>query len=277
MSDLVPLVAIFAGVGVALTLGWLNQARENRRAVLMRLEPALERGLLQRPSPGLWTDVLEGRRADRPVRIEVSSLASMERHRIEATLDLRHAPPVRLRIRRDAGWAALQKWLGLVEDVEVAQGDRFDRRYLVEVSHHDAGEGPLADRQARERIHTLLTRWRLDEVAIEDGVLRVSGATDLLGRALIHDLLDALEVLAHGYDRRPVIRIDAPDRYAWIGGQDSAARCPYCHDALHSEVDLAACEDCGTLLHGECHAEHGSCPILGCTGRRLERLGPLPL
>ena len=60
-----------------------------------------------------------------------------------------------------------------------------------------------------------------------------------------------------------------------IGGGDSHARCPYCHDSFSEDDDLSSCAVCSTLLHPECHAENGGCPILGCGGRGAEPLRPL--
>ena len=50
------------------------------------------------------------------------------------------------------------------------------------------------------------------------------------------------------------------------------------HDAVADDPSyLSACGECGTVLHSECHEENGGCPILGCGGRGMERLGPIPI
>lgn len=256
---------------------WLATARATRTAVLARAAPLLVGGeLIERG----WTwSTLSGERDGRAIAIDVRTRPSWSpgrRSAIEARLLLRHAPPVHLRVRRDAGWAALEKALGLVRDVEVADGGRFDRSYLVELEGDEEADGALRDPAAREGIGSLVGRWRLQELALEGDRLVVRGTTAYLGRQLLYDLIDTLDLLGRSFDRSPIqVQRAGPARYAWHGGEE-AARCPYCHDALDFEQeDVAACSVCGTVLHGECQREHGSCPILGCRGKGIEPLGPL--
>jgi hypothetical protein len=41
-------------------------------------------------------------------------------------------------------------------------------------------------------------------------------------------------------------------------------RCAICHDLASN---AGACTSCGTLTHGDCRAEAGACPTLGCARR----------
>ena len=268
-----PLVALLT-LGTLLALVVL-QRTQNRRAVLRRVLERIRGTLL--PGPQLaFSDVVEGEHLGRPLRLRLSTrFGPGERYPLEATLGLHHAPAVRLRIRREEGLAAVEKALGLVRDVEVAGGGVFDRRYLVEADAAPA-EAPLADQAVRAAVHALLTRWDLDELELRDGRLRVRGASRRsMGARLIHELLDALGVLAHAYDRRPALEIGLQARFVWTGGEDARPRCPYCHDVFADKVGLVACSGCSTLLHQECHEENGGCPILGCGGRTWEPMGPL--
>lgn len=51
-------------------------------------------------------------------------------------------------------------------------------------------------------------------------------------------------------------------------------RCGLCHDAL-AEPDQVRCPGCATLLHGECRAQLGRCPTLGCAEGAVAS-GPAP-
>ena len=270
-----------AAIVVGLTLAgafalWALQARANRQAILLRFaalveDPALEAALLR--------DTVRFRRGGREVVLEVGTspwgLRAGGDYPVRAELQLHHPPPVRVRIRVDRGLAALEKALGRAEDVEVAGGTGFDRHYLVETDEDAPAQGGLADAEVRGVVDRLLTRWKLDEVRIEGGRLFAQGAGPLLGKTMLIDLVTGLELLARAYDRRPEPRIQARPTFGWIGGPDSEVRCPYCHDVL-GEVDLASCDGCATLLHAECHAENGGCPILGCGARAMDRVGPIP-
>lgn len=251
------------------------QRTQNRRAVLRRVLERIQGRLV--PGPQLsFSDEVEGEHLGRPLRLRLSSrLGPGDRYPLEAILGLRNAPAVRLRIRREEGLAAVEKALGLVRDVEVAGGGVFDRHYLVEADAAPA-EAPLADEAVRAAVHSLLTRWDLDELELRDGRLLVRGASRRsMGARLIHELLDALDVLAHAYDRRPALEIGLHARFVWTGGDDARPRCPYCHEAFADRVGLVACGGCSTLLHQDCHEENGGCPILGCGGRTWEPMGPL--
>ena len=272
--------ALLAAVLLVPWLLWALQARENRRAVLRRVLGRVDgRFVPGRP----WSDVIEGRHAERPFRLTLSTRPAwrpiprrpgdptrVDVYPLEVSLALRDAPDVRLRIRRDAGLAALEKAVGLATDVDVSGGDAFDREYLVEVSGAPPGAA-LAEGPVRAAIDALLRRWALGEIQIEGGRLVVRGAPEMVGTRELHRLLDALEVLANAFDRRSAADLGLAGKFVWIGGGDRAARCPFCHDALDDPRELVACEGCRTLLHGECHAEHGGCPILGCGHQAAQR------
>jgi hypothetical protein len=195
-----------------------------------------------------------------------------------AKLELHHAPNISLRIRHDRGLAAVEKAAGLVRDLEVAGGGRFDKKYLVEADAAPA-HSPLADENVRRAVDELLMRWDLDEVRIQNGQLVVKGDSRRLGQRMLRGLLEELEVLAHAYDRRPALDLGVKERFFWVGGSDNAPRCPYCHDGLETEdkAEVSSCGACSTLIHSECFSENGGCPILGCGGRGIEHLGPLKL
>ncbi len=251
------------------------QARENRRAILRRIRERVKGRLLDQPQ-GLFYDELRGEHQGRALRVRVSTRVPFLRTRypVSAELELQNAPDIQLRIRREKGMAAVAKALEWVSDVQVSGGDAFDLRYLVEAPE-EAARAPLASQEVRAAVHTLLTRWDLEEVAIRDGKLRVHGDSRRMGRLLLHELLSGLEVLAHAYDRRPSLVAGISERFLWVGGPDQAPRCPYCHAQVQDGSDLVSCEGCRTLLHEECHQENGGCPILGCGGRGFQRAGPI--
>lgn len=270
------------------------QARENRRAVLRRILERVEGEL----ETAFFADGVRGVHAGRPFRLRLATRTRLgrvpwrrrkaatllsESYPLELELELLHAPPVQLRIRRDEGLAALEKRLGLARDVEVSGGDSFDQRFLVEAEALPDASA-LASEEVREVVRRLLGRWELEEVALQKGRLRVRGQPSRVGPLELHALLDAVETLARAFDRRPAPVIHLQPRYEWIGGPDRAARCPYCHERLEetspasqrveeaelrlaAETPLIACDRCGTLMHRECFAENHGCPLLGCGGR----------
>lgn len=268
---------VFGAPAALLLLGWWRGEQESRRAILERLLGRVDGTL----APGLIADEVAGTHEGRPFRLRLRGRWGFGRARRLATslvarvypirveVDLAHAPDVRLRIRRDQGLAAVEKALGLVRDVEVAGGARFDRDYLVE-AEGDAASTPLASRQVREAVEALLRRWPLDELSIRDGKLVVQGAPESMGLRELDGLLQALDVLARAYDRRPGDDLGLAGRFVWVGGRDVQPRCPYCHDALDGGLALVSCASCRTVLHQDCHAENQGCPILGCGGRRAD-------
>ncbi|MBL4850227.1 MAG: hypothetical protein JKY65_32260 [Planctomycetes bacterium] len=270
---------VLGGVGLFVIQG-LRQAAENRTKILARVVPLLTDGALG--ASGITSHLVTGSVNGRRVVIEVgyrpfTARGSDARYPIRARLQLRHAPNITVRIRRDAGLAALQKLTGYVTDVEVAEGDPFDEKYLVE-AHSDAARAGLAARDVRSAIHRLIAFCKLDEVRLGEGWLEVRGDPSHLNTGLFLDLLETLDMLAHTYDRSPAPSIAARPVFAWKGGRDSKTRCPYCHDALEDATSEAgACHGCGTLIHTVCHEELGRCPIMGCEGRSLERQGPIPI
>jgi hypothetical protein len=251
---------------------WLRQAGQNRVAILSRI---LDRVGGEVQAEGPLRDRVVGEHHGRPFALALgtSALPWGRGYPVRAVLELRHAPPIRLRVRRDRGLASVEKSLGLVRDVEVAGGDRFDARYLVEADDGPA-QAPLADAEVREAVDRILARWDLEEVRVEGGSLEVRGDSRRLGQTMLHELLYELEVLAQAYDRRPALEIGVQARFFWTGGAEGA-RCPYCHDGITADDDLSACGRCGTLIHPECHSENGGCPILGCGGRGADPTRPL--
>ncbi|RMG09833.1 MAG: hypothetical protein D6731_18905 [Planctomycetota bacterium] len=253
----------FLGAGLVV---WSAQSAANRRALLRRLAPRIEGRFVFVPDP--LSDEVRGVHQGRPIRVRLSTRpfrrATEARYPLTVSLELQHAPPLRLRIRRDQGLAAVEKALGLVRDVEVSGGDRFDRQYLVETDGPLAG-GPLADEEVRRAVEAILVRWDLEEVRVESGKLIVRGDSRWLGRTMLYELLYELDVLAHAYDRRPAPEVRGlRARFFWVGGAGTRPRCPYCHEEVSDPEALTSCAGCSTLLHPECLAENRGCPILGC-------------
>jgi hypothetical protein len=258
---------------VAFVAASWSTAHENRVAILERLLTRLE-GTLRR---GLFADSVEGAHQGRAFRLQLRTRWGLGRtnpvgplvtrvYPIRVQVDLHHAPDVRLRIRRDRGLAAAEKALGLVRDVDVGGGDRFDQDYLVEADGTTAVT-PLASTDVRAAVETLLRRWPLDEVTIHHGRITVRGRPDTVGLRELDGLLEALDVLARAYDRRPGEEVGLAGRFVWVGGVDPQPRCPYCHDGLEGPDALVACGGCRTLIHADCHAENHGCPLLGCGSR----------
>ena len=274
------LVGLLVVVGVlgSITVAVFLQAAQNRSSVLRRVLPFVEDGRLT--SAGLRRHTLSGTLGEREFQVEVGfrpRVRGPSRYPIRSRLALDNAPEISLRIRRDAGLAALQKRAGKVVDVDVAGGGGFDQKYLVEAPSA-ADQAGLAGKEVRTMIHRLIAVWKLDEVRIEGPWVEILGNTTHLDRRLFRDLLETLLVLAHAYDRSPVTSVTARPLFAWTGGEDSKARCPYCHDALGQEPsEVGSCLGCGTLIHLECHEELGRCAIIGCDSLQVEREGPINL
>lgn len=274
MDPLGPLVVLGAA-GAAWMASWWRGEQESRRAILQRLLRLVDGELV----PGGREDAVVGRHAGRALRLRLRGGWGRGRgvaggwvtrvYPLRAELELAHAPAVRLRIRRDQGLAAVEKALGLVRAVEVAGGDGFDRAYVVE-AEGDAASTPLASAHVREAVEQLLRRWPLHEVSIRAGKLVVRGAPDTVGLRELGALLEALDVLARAYDRRPGDDLGLVGRFVWVGGRDVQPRCPFCHDAVDGGLALVSCGACRTVIHAECHEENRGCPILGCGGRGAE-------
>lgn len=277
MEELAPLL-ILGVTGAAWLAHWWRGEQDNRRAILARLLRRVDGGALR---SGAVADEVVGTHAGRALRLRLRSRWGSGRARkltgplltrvypVRVDVDLLHAPAVRLRVRRDQGLAAMEKALGLVRDVEVAGGERFDRDYLVEADG-EAASTPLASHAVRQAVEVLLRRWPLDELSIRDGKLVVRGAPDTVGLRELDGLLEALEVLARAYDRRPGDELGLTGRFVWVGGGDVQPRCPYCHDELDDALALVSCGECRTVLHQDCHVENHGCPLLGCGGRRAD-------
>jgi len=269
---------VVLGVLGLVTAAVFKQAAQNRASVLQRVLPFVEAGRLS--SDGLARHVLVGSFGEREVQVEVGfrpRLRGPSRYPIRSRLALDNALEISLRIRRDAGLAAVQKRVGKAVDVDVAGGDGFDQRYLVEAPK-EADQAGLAAKEVRTMIHRLIAIWKLDEVRIDGPWIEILGNTSHLDRRMFRDLLETLLALAHAYDRSPVTSVTPRPVFAWTGGEDSKARCPYCHDALGNEPsEVGSCTGCGTLIHLECHEELGRCAIIGCESERIEREGPINL
>lgn len=279
MASLVAILIFFV-----LVFSWAaSRAAWNRREILRRILGRIDGQFV---SPGLLSrglvHAVEGRHMGRDLTLRVTTRPRFPFrgmvYPMTAKLALHHAPDISLRIRHDRGLAAVEKAAGLVRDLEVAGGGRFDQKYLVEADDAPA-HAPLADENVRRAVDELLVRWDLDEIRIQRGKLVVKGDSRRLGQRMLRGLLEELEVLAHAYDRRPALDLGLKERFFWVGGSDNAPRCPFCHDTLETEekVDVSSCGLCQTLIHSECFAENGGCPILGCGGRGVDHLGPLML
>jgi len=287
--NLVVILAALAGLFALILLATASQGRANREAILRRVR---ERGEWREVSNTLFAQRFEGELGGRRARLEVRvrlrlfSLQPMFLYPLTAEVDLPHAPErVRLRIRREEGLNALAKWVGAARDDVVAGGTSFDRRFLIDAPSEEAREPLSEDADVREAISALFRRWEVDELEIAEGVLRVKGDVVRLGVNQVQGLLGRLPQIAHAYDRAPTIAVTirepeaAPGpRFVWTGGRDDAARCPYCRDGFgEDQPHLVACAACGTLIHEECHEEHGECPILGCEGVGVDHVDGIRL
>jgi hypothetical protein len=279
-QDLYVLLSVSTVLTFVGTLCWfvIKQASANRRQILRRILEQVAGEFT--PNSGLLSDEVVGHYQGRDLDLRVSTrpgaFPPRASYPLTARLWLHHAPSISLRIRHDRGLAAFEKSAGLVRDLEVAGGGKFDKTYLVEAPDAPA-HGPLADAEVRRAVDELLFRWDMDEVRIKDGVLTVRGDSRRLGQNMLRGLLAELNVLAHAYDRRPALNVGVQERFFWIGGSDTAPRCPYCHDALETDVDVSSCGGCQTMIHSDCFAENAGCPILGCGGRGSHPMGPLNL
>jgi hypothetical protein len=265
-------------LGVSLVaVGWATQARANRRALLSRAMEHVDGRYGEALSP--FHDTVLGRSGDRFLELTISSrpwsfVGKRDTYPLTAAFDLQHAPDLELRIRRDRGLAAFEKAAGLVRDVEVAGGRKFDQDYLVEANEAPA-EGPLADQEVRAAVDRLLVNWDLDEIRIGNGRLVAAGDSKRLGQALLRGILVDMEVLAHAYDRRRAVAVGLTERFYWVGGCDAAPRCPFCHDTLDVGENVSSCGGCKTMIHADCFEENRGCPILGCGARGAEPVGPI--
>lgn len=264
------------------------QGQANREAILRRVRERVE--WLETAS-GLRRQRLEGELDGRSARLEVGlrlrlGLPPEYRYPLQAEVDLPQTPPqVRLRVRREEGLNALAKWVGSARDDVVDGGRSFDRRFLIDAPSPEAREPLSEDADVREAISALFRLYEVDELEIVDGVLRVRGDIERLGVNQVQSLLGRLPQIAHAYDRAPAVEVTTREpnaapgpRFAWTGGRDSAARCPYCRDGFgEDQPHLVACAACGTLIHEECHEEHGECPILGCEGVGVDHVDGIRL
>ena len=95
-----------------------------------------------------------------------------------------------------------------------------------------------------------------ESFAVFAGELRV-GPTRRSPEAARHDLSLLLDFFAPGARLQPLLHLSRR--------RSHALSCPFCRDEL-LRVEVV-CERCGTELHAECAAEHGSCTSAGCSGR----------
>lgn len=276
---------------VPLALGFFVaafQGQANREAILRRVR---ERGEWRETESWLRRQRLEGELGGRSARLQVGlrlrfGVPPEFRYPLQAEVDLPQAPrEVRLRIRREEGLNALAKWVGQARDDVVDGGRSFDRRFLIDAPSEEAREPLSEDADVREAISSLFRHYEVDELEIVDRVLRVRGDVERLGVNQVQSLLNRLPRIAHAYDRAPTVAVTirepeaAPGpRFAWKGGPDEAVRCPYCREGFNEDqLHLVACAVCGTLLHEDCHDEHGRCPILGCEGVGVDHIDGIRL
>lgn len=124
----------------------------------------------------------------------------------------------------------------------------------------------------RGALASLFMDLRVRELRLGDGAVSAVGPRDEfdLVPERAKRLLRLLTTIARTCERLereppPPITVASDEPRGLAGRQ-----CPYCHDDLEAAppAELVACEQCQTVLHGECLAEAGRCTALGCTGRR---------
>lgn len=228
--------------------------------------------------------VLEGGRAARVHFAPRSSFPKSNRPPMQAvlTVDAGSAPPIR--ISRESLLHKLASFFVREEQSSVHTGDgAFDAKFVVK-----AGDEPRArralERDVRDLVRLAFERHEVQELVFENGELQALVTLSPAGLPLsrvagkggvatpTRELLGILDRIARAFDRVSVdVRVLGGSRRALLG-LEGHPRCAYCHDQVSGdEPDLVACNHCATVCHDGCWREHGSCPVLGCSGGSPER------
>jgi hypothetical protein len=174
-----------------------------------------------------------------------------------------------VRVREETLFTRIAKVAGRIEDMEIGD-EEFDRRFVIESPDPErtrkAFRGEL--QKAIVRAFDLGAR----ELTIGGRRLEVKGPIGAIAPREFGRMLDALEAASRTFDRKTLtVHVLGGERSALVDAT-GRTRCPYCHGGITGEeADLVACDQCATVLHDGCWAEHGGCPLLGCTGRAPER------
>lgn len=214
---------------------------------------------------------LEAIRAGRGWRLETREGAAYARKRREpgdplhlsVSVRVPHASHVDLRVRRASDLKPDE--LAFAEDLRVGN-KKFDARYVIEANGKPV-LAPLAAKNVRKGVNRLMALPGIEELTLKDSRLAVRGVVgSKIGRKKLRVLATSLDALAAAFDRRPALTVELKGTF--INTPEGAGgRCPYCHDDLGPSEEHVACDGCHTILHAECHAENGGCPILGCGDR----------
>jgi hypothetical protein len=46
-------------------------------------------------------------------------------------------------------------------------------------------------------------------------------------------------------------------------------KCAYCKDMASETEFMSNCSDCGAFLHFSCFNDYGSCPVFGCSSKKI--------
>jgi hypothetical protein len=168
-------------------------------------------------------------------------------------------------VTREEWTTRLSKWLGLVKEVEVGY-KAFDDRFLLEAKDAQAVKA-LARSEFRDEIDEIFRFTGVHKLELGNGTLAVAARVGDLTPESARSLLELLVRAARTLERVPItVRILGGERRAFLG-VTTHARCGYCHeDVTGTEPDLVACDRCATVVHADCWAELGRCPVIGCPG-----------
>ncbi len=158
----------------------------------------------------------------------------------------------------------------MTREIEIGVPE-FDSRFLLETRTERKAAKVLGP-ELRRAITAAFDRYRVRTLVLEDGRLTVDADISFIEPGEYPGVLGLLDRAARTMDRTKIkVRILGSERRALVD-ERGKTRCAYCHEGLTGdEDDLVACEQCATVLHGECWRTHGKCPILGCSGKNPER------
>jgi hypothetical protein len=177
-----------------------------------------------------------------------------------------------LTITREGLDDKLLKWLGWKSEIEIGDPS-FDERFLIQPSKNgEAGARKALARGLTTCVRECFDRYRAEAFLVANGELSIEIPIDALAPDAYRVVLATLDEAASFFDRVPIkVRGFAGMKRAFRSAS-GALRCAYCHDGISGdEPDLVACPRCATALHDHCWAEHGRCPVLGCTAIQPER------